>query len=63
MTEPPILSVRDLRFRYDTTGPDTLCGLSLDIPAGSVTVVLGANGAGKTTLLHVILGLLPPASG
>jgi len=63
MIEPPILSLRDLHFGYDTAGPDTLCGLSLDIPAGATTVVLGANGVGKTTLLHVILGLLTPQSG
>ncbi len=63
MTEPPILSLHDLRFGYDATGPDTLRGLSLDVPAGATTVVLGANGAGKTTLLHVILGLLSPQGG
>jgi iron complex transport system ATP-binding protein len=63
MIEPPILSLSDIRFRYDAAGPDTLCGLSLDIPAGTITVVLGPNGAGKTTLLHVILGLLPPQGG
>ncbi len=63
MTEPPVLSLRDLRFGYDTGGPDALCGMSLDIVGGAVTVVLGANGAGKTTLLHVILGLLSPQGG
>jgi iron complex transport system ATP-binding protein len=63
MTEPPVLSLRDLRFGYDAAGPNALRGLSLDIPAGATTVVLGANGAGKTTLLHVILGLLSPQGG
>ena len=63
MTEPPILSVRDLHFGYDPAGPDALSGLTLDIPAGTTTVILGPNGAGKTTLLHVILGLLSPSAG
>lgn len=63
MTEPPILSLRDLHFGYDAAGPDIFCGMSLDIAAGATTAVLGPNGAGKTTLLHVILGLLSPQSG
>ena len=63
MTGSPILSLRDLRFGYDSSAPDTLNCPSLDIPARTTTVILGPNGAGKTTLLHVILGLLTPQSG
>jgi zinc/manganese transport system ATP-binding protein len=33
------------------------------VPAGGVVVVIGPNGAGKSTLLHMILGLIPAASG
>lgn len=36
---------------------------SFDVPRGSVVAVIGPNGSGKTTLLHLILGLLPPATG
>lgn len=63
MTGAPILSVRDLRFGYGSGGPDALSGLTLEIPAGTTTVILGPNGAGKTTLLHVLLGLLSPRGG
>ncbi|MGM7667179.1 ABC transporter ATP-binding protein [Microbacterium sp. A93] len=35
----------------------------LSVPAGEITVLLGANGAGKTTLLDGIAGMLPLASG
>ena len=47
-----------------TAGPvEALRGLSLDIPAGSLTVIIGPNGCGKSTLLRVIAGLLIPATG
>jgi zinc/manganese transport system ATP-binding protein len=36
---------------------------SFEVPAGGIVAVIGANGAGKTTLLHMILGLIPVASG
>ena len=40
-----------------------LRGVTLDIPAGGVSVIIGPNGAGKTTLLK-IMGLLDkPTSG
>ncbi len=37
--------------------------ISLDVPAGEVTVILGRNGAGKTTTLRTIMGLTPPSQG
>jgi NitT/TauT family transport system ATP-binding protein len=45
-------------------GPlEALHGLTLDIPAGSLTVIIGPNGCGKSTLLRLIAGLLRPAEG
>lgn len=38
-------------------------GVSLEVPEGSITVLLGRNGAGKTTTLKSILGLTPPSEG
>ncbi len=38
-------------------------GVSLDVPAGSITALLGRNGAGKTTTLKSIMGLLSPRTG
>ena len=35
-----------------------LCGVSLTVARGTVTVILGANGAGKSTLLGTIMGVL-----
>jgi branched-chain amino acid transport system ATP-binding protein len=37
--------------------------VSLRVPPGSVTAVLGANGAGKTSLLRTISGLVRPSAG
>jgi zinc/manganese transport system ATP-binding protein len=36
---------------------------SFTVPAGGVVAVIGSNGSGKTTLLHMVLGLIPAASG
>jgi branched-chain amino acid transport system ATP-binding protein len=55
------LSVENLVTEY---GPvRAVNDVSLEVPAGSVTAVLGANGAGKTSLLRTITGLVRPSSG
>jgi branched-chain amino acid transport system ATP-binding protein len=38
-------------------------GVSVVVPKGSITVLLGRNGAGKTTTLKSIMGLTPPREG
>jgi branched-chain amino acid transport system ATP-binding protein len=51
-----MLRVDSLRVAY---GPVVaLDGVSFEVPAGSITAVLGANGAGKTSLLRAISGLV-----
>ena len=37
--------------------------VSVDIPSGSLTALLGPSGGGKTTLLRVIAGLEAPDTG
>jgi len=37
--------------------------VSVQVPAGSCTCLMGRNGVGKTTLLKVIMGLLPARAG
>jgi iron complex transport system ATP-binding protein len=63
MSEQGILSVSRLSFSYDGPGQAVLRDLSLEIPAGVVTAILGPNGSGKTTLLRLLLGVLRPAAG
>lgn len=52
----PLLSVRDVGVAYGST--PVLSGVSLSVPGGGVSVVVGATHTGKTTLLRAISGLL-----
>jgi branched-chain amino acid transport system ATP-binding protein len=40
-----------------------LQGVTLDVPDGTCTTILGRNGMGKTTLMRTLMGLTPPRSG
>jgi branched-chain amino acid transport system ATP-binding protein len=40
-----------------------LHGVSLEVPEGKITALLGRNGAGKTTTLRSLMGLTPPREG
>jgi branched-chain amino acid transport system ATP-binding protein len=56
-----MLEISDLVCAY---GPvKALDGVSISVPAGKITAVLGANGAGKTSLLRSVSGLVRPAAG
>jgi branched-chain amino acid transport system ATP-binding protein len=57
----PMLEVRGIETYYGAIR--AIQGVSLEVPAGAVVVVLGANGAGKTTILKTIAGLLDPDKG
>ena len=40
-----------------------LDGLSLEVPTGAITVLLGPSGAGKTVTINHIVGLIHPSAG
>jgi polar amino acid transport system ATP-binding protein len=57
----PVLRVVDLHKRFG--GLEVLRGVSLDIDAGQVVVVIGPSGSGKSTLLRCLNLLERPNSG
>src|SRR5215467_15335475 len=61
MNEPTALEVEDVVAGYGQV--TVLDGISVSVPAASITTVLGANGAGKTTLLRAISGVVRPRRG
>jgi len=64
--DPPIrgaIRFRDVRFRYDTGGPEILRGIDESIPAGSTVAIVGRTGSGKTTLVSLIPRLHDPTGG
>jgi putative ABC transport system ATP-binding protein len=60
-----VVSARDLTRRYGQgeTAVDALRGVSLDVPRGHMTAVMGPSGSGKSTLMHILAGLDKPTSG
>ena len=56
------LSVTRLATGYARAAP-VLRALSLDVPAGALTVLVGPNGCGKSTLLKAMARVLPAWSG
>ena len=51
-----VLKVFDVEFSYAKR--KALCGASLELLPGKVTMLLGPNGAGKSTLFGLLTGLL-----
>ena len=53
--------VSGLTVRYGRR--TALHDVTLDVPAGAVTAVIGGDGAGKTTLLRALAGVARPTAG
>jgi len=56
-----MLTIKNLDQFYG--GSHTLWDISMTIPKGSVTCLMGRNGMGKTTLLRCVMGLVNARSG
>ena len=61
----PVVSATDLTRRYGEgeTAVDALRGVSLDVPKGQLTAVMGPSGSGKSTLMHILAGLDKATAG
>jgi putative ABC transport system ATP-binding protein len=60
-----VVSARDVTRRYGEGDAvvDALRGVSVDIPEGQFTAVMGPSGSGKSTLMHILAGLDQPTTG
>jgi putative ABC transport system ATP-binding protein len=64
-TERVVVAASELTRRYGAgeTAVDALRGVSLEIPRGHLTAVMGPSGSGKSTLMHILAGLDKPSAG
>lgn len=58
-----LLSIKDLRFKYEKSERYAVDGVSLDIYKGEMVAIVGTNGAGKSTFTKLLCGLEEKNSG
>ncbi|WP_370552600.1 ABC transporter ATP-binding protein [Conexibacter sp. CPCC 206217] len=65
VSSAPIVTAVDLRRRFGEgeAAVDALDGVSLELPSGGFTAVMGPSGSGKSTLMHILAGLDQPTAG
>lgn len=58
------MAMNNVTFRYDPNSPrPILDGVTMLIPYGKVTAIVGASGSGKTTIMKLLLTFYAPQSG
>jgi subfamily B ATP-binding cassette protein HlyB/CyaB len=57
------VSFQKVDFRYASTAPLALNGVSIDIRAGTIFGIMGRSGSGKTTITRLLQGLNPKYEG
>jgi phospholipid/cholesterol/gamma-HCH transport system ATP-binding protein len=56
-----LIEMRDVH--YSVGGRDIFKGLTLNVPRGKITAIMGPSGTGKTTMLRLITGQIYPSRG
>jgi ATP-binding cassette subfamily B protein len=62
-TDAAGLHFDNVSFSYNALHDDVLKDITLHIPQGKVTAIVGSSGSGKTTLLKLLLGFYQPTKG
>jgi subfamily B ATP-binding cassette protein MsbA len=60
---PGEVRFEDVRFHYAAGGVPAVDGVSLDVPAGKTTAIVGRSGSGKSTLLSLLPRMYDVQSG
>ncbi|WP_210493291.1 ABC transporter ATP-binding protein [Patulibacter sp. SYSU D01012] len=62
-TPPAGLRFEDVTKRYPGADAPTIDGLTLEVPAGEICVLVGPSGCGKTTAMRMVNRMIEPTSG
>jgi subfamily B ATP-binding cassette protein MsbA len=66
LAAPPIrqaVALRNVSFRYAPGEPWALRNVSIEIPAGKTTAIVGQSGAGKSTIMALLFRFQDPTEG
>ncbi|NQX66488.1 ATP-binding cassette domain-containing protein [Paenibacillus alba] len=63
VSSPVAISFKEVWFRHERNGPDTIKDLSFEVREGQFYCMVGGNGTGKTTTLSLINGNFQPYRG
>lgn len=64
--EPPGtigISFENISFAHEADGPPTIEDVTLALPLGNITALVGPTGSGKSTIAQLAIGLIGPSSG
>jgi len=57
------ISIKNVTVHYPGASDPSLKNISIEIPAGKTTALVGASGSGKSTVANLLLGFAEPDSG
>lgn len=63
LKKSPFIRIEDVSFRFPEETRKTLSNVSLALPPGSKTAIVGPSGSGKSTLMQLMLQIFPVYKG